>query len=97
MTPMRSRSPLLALGWLLVACMAALWLSLQVDVQLLRVGTLALVIGGFALVVASIGTMRAATGRRGVGRRRVLGLPAHDYAFAAVFAGLSGYGLAHLL
>ena len=97
MTPMRTRSPLLALGWLLVAAVVALWLSLQVDLQLLRIGTLAFVLGGFALVVASIGTLRAATGRRGEGRRRALGLPVHDFAFAAAFAGLSGYGLAHLL
>jgi hypothetical protein len=91
------RSPVLAVAWLVVAAAIALWLSLQVDLQALRVGALALILGAFGLVVASIGTLRAATGRRGLSRWRALGLPAHDYAFAAVFAGLSGYGVAQLL
>jgi hypothetical protein len=91
------RSPLRAVAWLVVAGAIALWLSLQVDLQVLRMGALALILGGFGLVVASIGTVRAATGRRGIARWRALGLPARDYAFAAIFAGLSGYGVAHLL
>jgi hypothetical protein len=91
------RSPLLAVAWLVVAAALALWMSLQIDLQIARIGALALVLGGFGLVVASIGTLRAATGQRGAARWRALGLPARDYAFAAIFAGLSGYGVAHLL
>ena len=91
------RSPLLAVAWLVVAAALSLWVSLQIDLQVARVGALALVLGAFGLVVASIGTLRAATGQRGGARWRALGLPARDYAFAAIFAGLSGYGVAHLL
>lgn len=95
--PRVARSPFIALAWVAVASVVALWLSLQVDLQVLRVGALALILGGFGLVVAAIGAMRAATGRPGFARWRALGLPARDYAFAAIFAGLSGYGVAHLL
>jgi hypothetical protein len=72
-------------------------MALQLGHEFAAVSALALCAGGFALVVASIGTLRAATGRSGRGRRFVLGLPVHDYAFAAVFAAISGYGVAHLL
>lgn len=91
------RSPLLAVAWLVVAAALALWMSLQIDLQLVRVCALVAVLGAFGLTVASIGTLRAATGQRGVARWRALGLPARDYAFSAIFAGLSGYGVAHLL